>query len=442
MSASTASEDLLASLRSETESSLSRIKERGGQDLTDKIAALESQLEDAAKIKNTEERTIRMDVLKADFDKLRSELTAEEADLSQAVLGLNALMNEMGEEYADLQKLSADEQKVIDEAQEGVSAAESDLRKVEDAPGWKFIFSSREKSLREAKDGIQAAKQGVAAAEAKAKAMARDRLMKADIEESLQEFMFKVQKTIEIMEARSVEIVKQLEAVSIRKSEAFRVKEEAAKVLEQLDTRLNQQEAEMRSAEEQIESLANGSSEYVAQEKALSALRSAVEETRGKRNEALVLFQSKERFAAELDVHEKSQMKLRDNQRAWITLLKSDTEERLITFRSRLEAMKAMSDQDVAQNLDNLGTAIDKSNVDFMAKVGAASDSRRMEMIESQPDRIKRIEEARAAQAEAQARIREREREALDKFRERYGIDPMDSSFFTYSDGEDSSKEA
>ncbi len=442
MTASTASEDLLASLRSETESSLSRIKERSGQDLTNKIAELESQLEDAAKIKNTEERTIRMDVLKADFDKLRSELNAEEADLSQAVLGLNALMNEMGEEYADLQKLSPEEQRVIDEAQEGVAKAESALRKVEDAPGWKFIFSSREKSLREAKEGIDAAKQGVTAAEAKAKAMARDRLMKADIEESLQEFMFKVQKTIEIMENRSVEIVKQLEAVSIRKAEAFRVKEEAAKVLEELDTRLNQQEAEMRSAEEQIESLANGSSEYVAQEKALSALRAAVEETRGKRNEALVLFQSKERFAAELDVHEKSQMKLRDNQRAWITLLKSDTEERLITFRSRLEAMKAMSDQDVAQNLDNLGTAIDKSNVDFMAKVGSASDQRRMEMIESQPDRIKRIEEARAAQAEAQAQIREREREALEKFRERYGIDPMDSSFFTYADGEGTSKES
>ena len=127
-------------------------------------------------------------------------------------------------------------------------------------------------------------------------------------------------------------------------------------------------------------------------------------------------------------------MKLRDNQDAWITLLKSDTEERLVTFRSRLEAMKAMSDQDVAQNLDNLGTAIDKSNVDFMAKVGSASDRRRMEMVESQPERIKKIEEARAAQAEAQARIRDREHEALKQFREKYNIDPLDSSFFTYTD--------
>ena len=161
-----------------------------------------------------------------------------------------------------------------------------------------------------------------------------------------------------------------------------------------------------------------------------------MEEFRGRRNQALVLFQSKERFAAELDVHEKSQMKLRDNQDAWITLLRSDTEERLTTFRSRLEAMKAMSDQEAAEKLDTLGSALDKSNVDFMAKVGSASDQRRMKMVESQPERIKRIEEARAAQAEAQAQIREREKVALGNFRERYGLDPLDSSFFSYTKDE------
>ena len=83
-----------------------------------------------------------------------------------------------------------------------------------------------------------------------------------------------------------------------------------------------------------------------------------------------------------------------------------------------------------------MGSALDKSNVDFMAKVGSASDQRRMKMVESQPERIKRIEEARAAQAEAQAQIREREKASLETFRERYGLDPLDSSFFSYSKDE------
>lgn len=436
MTTSPSSRDLLEQLKSDTDTSLNRIKERDGQDLSSKIAQLENQLTDTAKIQNEEERNTRMNVLKAEFETLRTDLQDEEADLSQAVLGLNALMAEMGEEYTELQNLTDEEKKVITDAEENVKTAERKLTRVEDAPGWRFIFSSREKALRNARDVIEKTRQAVVEAQAKQKAMARDRLMKANIEESLQDFLYKVEQTMKIMENRATQIQEQLDAVSLRKDEAFKVKEGSAKILEELDQKLNQSEAEMRSLEEEFEALANGSSEYVAKESEISEIRVKVEQLRGKRNEALVLFQSKERFAAELAVHEKSQMKLRDNQRAWITLLKSDTEERLITFRSRLEAMKAMSDQDVAQNLDNLGTAIDKSNVEFMAKVGAASDKQRMDMVESQPERIRRIEEARAAQAEAQARIREREQAALEKFRERYGIDPMDSSFFTYVEEE------
>lgn len=428
------SEDILSALRQDTEQAISSLEKNTEVNIEEKIASLEQQMEEAAKIEDSEERELRMGVLRADFETLRSELQQEQEDLSQAVFGLNSLMNEMGQEYEDLMEPDETEKQVIAKAEDAVKAAEAAIIKVEDAPAWKFLLSSREKALREARAGLEKAKTGVETAQIKVKKMARDRLMKASIEESLQQFMFKVEKTIEIMEERRKEVQKQLEAVSARKSEAFRVKEQAAELLEKLDAELNESEAALQSREAELDTMVNGSSEYVAAEKDISALRKKVEEIRGRRNQALVLFQSKERFAAELDVHEKSQMKLRDNQDAWITLLKSDTEERLVTFRSRLEAMKAMSDQDVAQNLDNLGTAIDKSNVDFMAKVGSASDRRRMEMVESQPERIRKIEEARAAQAEAQARIREREHEALAQFREKYNIDPLDSSFFTYTE--------
>jgi peptidoglycan hydrolase CwlO-like protein len=426
------SQDLLSSLRQDTNSRIEKLESAPKTDVVNRIAELEAQMDKAAKIKDDSERNTRMQILQADFETLRKELKTEEEDLSQAILGLNALMNELGDEYLDLQQPSAEEKALVDAAEKKVAAAEAKLRSVEDAPGWKFIFSSREKALREAKSAIESAKQGVADAQAEAKSKARNRLLNASMEESLQEFMYRVERTIGIMENRAKEIQRQLDAVSLRKEDAFRVKEEAAKILTELDNQLNQLEGELHAAESQLETLVNGSPEYVAQEQSLSELRRKVEEVRGRRNEALVLFQSKERFATELDVHEKSQMKLRDNQRAWITLLKSDTEERLVTFKSRLEAMKAMSDQDVAQNLDELGTAIDRSNVDFMAKVGRASDDRRMNMIESQPERIAKIEQARAAQAEAQAAIREREAAALEAFRQRYGIDPMEGSFFSY----------
>ncbi|MGJ8654172.1 MAG: hypothetical protein ACSHX8_12940 [Opitutaceae bacterium] len=433
------SNDILSQLRADTDKSLNRLEsDTGLQSMESKIAQLEQQMEDAAKIEDEGERQIRMKVLEADFEAMRDELRKEEEDLSQAVFGLNAIMNEMGSEYEDLMELSDEEKAVIQKAKDAVAAAEAEVAAVKATPGWKFAitFSSREAKLAAAEQALEVAKQGIETADVQSKKMARDRLMKASFEESLQQFMYKVDKTIKIMEDRRKEIQKQLDQVVHRKSEAFRIKEAAAKLLEELDQKLNEEEATLRAREGELDALVNGSAEYVAAEQAISGIRAQVEEYRGRRNQALVLFQSKERFAAELDVHEKSQMKLRDNQDAWITLLRSDTEERLTTFRSRLEAMKAMSDQEAAEKLDTLGSALDKSNVDFMAKVGSASDRRRMKMVESQPERIKRIEEARAAQAEAQAQIREREKLALDDFRERYGLDPLDSSFFSYSKDE------
>ena len=433
------SDDILSQLREDTDQSLSRLEaESGLQSMESKIAELELQMDEAAKIDDEEERQIRMKVLQADFEVLRDELRKEEQDLSQAVFGLNAIMNEMGTEYEDLMQLSPEEEAVIQDAKDALAEAEKEIDNVKATPGWKFLitFTYRDVKMAEAEEGLEKAKSGIDAADVKAKKMARDRLMKASFEESLQQFMYKVDKTVKIMEERRQEIQKQLEQVAHRKKEAFRIKEEAAKLLEKLDEELNEQEAVLKSRESELDTLVNGSAEYVAVEQEISGIRAKVEELRGRRNQALVLFQSKERFAAELDVHEKSQMKLRDNQDAWITLLRSDTEERLTTFRSRLEAMKAMSDQEAAEKLDSLGTSLDKSNVDFMAKVGSASDRRRMDMVESQPDRIKRIEEARAAQAEAQAAIREREKAALEEFRERYGLDPLDSSFFSYTNDE------
>ncbi|WOO41693.1 hypothetical protein [Rubellicoccus peritrichatus] len=433
------SNDILSQLRADTDQSLNRLEaETGLQSMETKIAALEQQMEEAAQIKDEDERQLRMKVLQADFEEMRSELRKEEEDLSQAVFGLNAIMNEMGSEYEDLMQLSDDEKAVIQKAKDAVAAAEAEIAEVKATPGWKFAitFSSRETKLAEAEKALEIARKGVETADIQAKKMARDRLMKASFEESLQQFMYKVDKTIKIMEDRRTEIQKQLEQVAHRKAESFRIKEEAAKILEDLDQKLNEEEAKLKNRENELDTLVNGSAEYVSVEQAISSLRAEVEGLRGRRNQALVLFQSKERFAAELDVHEKSQMKLRDNQDAWITLLRSDTEERLTTFRSRLEAMKAMSDQEAAEKLDTLGTSLDKSNVDFMAQVGSASDRRRMKMVESQPERIKRIEEARAAQAEAQAQIREREKSALEEFRKRYGLDPLDSSFFSYSDKE------
>ena len=425
--------DMLGQLTGDTNTAIDRLRE-GPVDSQTQIEELDKQLQEATSIADENLRASRIKILTADFAKIREGLDQENLDLSQAVLGLQGILGVMGKDYENLQKPTTAEQAIIDSAETALQNAKDSL--VIAGQKWN-VFGSRERAVASATANIETATRALEDANVQVKQMVRERLMHADIESSLQTFMNMVSKTIEIMENRMQAIIEQVKVVSARKEQAFEVKTRAAEALEKLDTELTQSEESLRVEEETLNSLVNGSSEHSAQTQKISNLRVQVEDLRGRRNTALVLFQSKERFAAELEIHEKSQMKLRDNQRSWITLLKSDTEERVITFKSRLEAMKAMADQDVAKNLTAVGVEADFKNAQVMAEIGVASDRSAIELVESQPGLIKRMAGVSAAAAEANAEVRRRFAKQIDLFRKTYGIDPSDSSFFTYNGDED-----
>jgi hypothetical protein len=426
------SSDVLNQLLSDTDSAVAQLEKRAETtpDLDTRFADIQSKFDEASNIKDDNEREMRMKILEADFQEIRKDAATEEQDLAQAVFGLNAMLESMGAEYSELTNLNDDEQGIIDNAQAALERAKLQRAKAGD----KWFF--KQSAIESAEQEIEKAKTALQEAQIEAKRQSRQRLLTADMEASLQEFLLRVEKTIHIMENRMGAIDSQLKAVSARKAKAFQVKEEAARALEELDQRLNGKEEDLRREEDLLASYENGTDEHAAQSKKISDLRADVEGLRGSRNTAFVLHQSKDKFATELEVHERTQMKLRDNQRMWITSLRSDTEERVVTFRSRLEAMKAASDQDIAKTLDDLGAEADQRNAEYMAKVGAASDRIRMEKIEKHPERIANIARVAAAQAEAIQQIRIREREAINKFKELYGIDPTASSFFHYQDDE------
>ena len=422
------SNQILAELSTDTQEVMQKLetRTRTAEDIEARFSEIEQQMDDAAKIRDKEERDIRMKVLGADLEELRKDAAQEEADLAQAVFGLNAMLEGMGEEYANLNQPNPEEQKTLERLKSQVEKAKDRL----DGAQKRRFF--RQRAIADAESDLKQAQQSLEDNASKIRRESRQRLLQANIESSLQEFMLRVEKTINIMEARKTEIERQLKSVTLKKDAAFKVKEQAARVIEELDQELNEAEDRLRAEEDHMESLINGSAEHATQTQKISELRAEVEDLRGRRNTALVLYQSKEKFAAELEVHERTQMKLRDNQRMWITALRSDTEERVVTFRSRLEAMKAMADQDIAKQLDDMGAELDQKNVEYMARAGAVSDELRMKRMEKHPERVAEIANVRAAQAEAIQRIRERELKMIEQFKEQYGIDPTKSSFFHY----------
>ena len=431
---------LLLGLEEATEQHIENLKgpKTAAEELDNKIAEIQQQIEQANKTQNRALRDDRLRILTSTLEDLRKEDASERQDFAEAVMGLDVLMNSIGGDFAKLMEPSESEKAILRSAKGEVATAEEELIV---AQGKMSLFGIRERAVRAAQAKLEQVKAQAAEAEVRVKKMARDRLMSADIEESMQQYRKMVDQTIKIMQARHKITAGQLKIVTARKAEAFKIKEQAAQALERLDQELNGLESDLQAAEELKSTMINGAPDFVAQEQKVSNLKTRVEEVRGNRNTAHTIFLSKERYSSELEIHEIATRKTFDTQKIWIAKATSDAEERQVTFISRVEQMKAMADFDVIQNQDAVGARIDLSNASYMATSSSIADRARMDMLESHPDQIRALEAIRSAQAEAISLIRDREGAMIDEFKARWGIDPFAGSThrFGSSDAEEAS---
>jgi hypothetical protein len=428
-----AADDFMSMLQSNTEQLLGGIDSRTtvADTFDQEIAQMEGNLQKASEIKDERARTARFKILEASADSLRKDVAQEEQDMAQAMVGLRELMAQIGLEYTGLTEPSGAEKALVTAAEARLAKAQSNLAVAKVSFSW-----GRTGRVATANQEIASAEIALQNAQEESKRLTRARLMSSSLEGSLQNLMTQVGRAVEIMKKRHEATKVQLQKVTQRRKQACSMKEEAATILEPSDIQLNDMEQKLRLAEQELVAMTNGSSEYVAKEAEIAEMKNKVEETRGRRNAALAIFQSKERFVAELGIHATTQRKLLDNQGIWIGTLTSATQERLVTFQSRLEAMKSIADQEVAKGIDQIGNEADGRNAETMARIGATSDRIRMEMLEAHPEDMKRIIAASGAQQESIAGIKQREREAMENHRRMYGISPRATSMFAYEEGE------
>lgn len=429
-SATTQTERILEDLMKETATAQQSLESRSRrtEQITEAFEEIRDKIDQATSIKDERRRSERLKILEADLEQLRTDALQEERDLAAAVFGLNSQIEQLGAEYSKLSELNASENALIGSAKQELADAQDQLQRANRA--WFF----RGSKIRKAEAAIQTAEQNVKTAEAEARRRQRQRLLSANLEASLQEIQLRAAKTSQIMKQRREEIKKQVVAVQAEKNRLLDYMKKAAKAVEEFDALIESKTAELRQAEERLTTLEHGSDEHAAQTKKVSNLKAELEELIGGRNTAVTRHQSAHKFSTELEVHEQAQIRLRDNLQMWITALEADTEARVVTFRSRLEAMKATSDQEVAKSIDDLGAEVDQRNVAAMGAMGAASDRARVDRFRRVPDRIRAINEIAIAQIQARAKVEAAMEELLAEWRDKYGIDPMATSYFTQAD--------
>lgn len=426
MSGSSETSSLVAKLAGVIEEAVMTIAGRVSRpiDLEAQFEAMHQKFEEASQLNDPIERDSRLRILESELTQLRAEAIQEEQDLAQAVFGLNAMLESMGVEYHSLLEPNAEESEILEISQAHLREAVARRQKANS----KWFF--KERAIQESEEAIKAAEQGVLQTMREVQRRARKRVLDAEIEQSLQEFMVRVEKTITVVQHRMTVLEEQIAVVAERKTKALEAKEEAASSLQELDRRLSEIEQTLQREEELLKVVEGSPSDSASTTRRVLELRADVERVRGERNGAFVVHQSKEKFATELSIHEKAQLKLLDNQRMWILSLQSDTEERVATFRARLEFIKNASDQSVDVSLEDLGSLARGPYIESVAKPGSDIIQRRIEKAERRFEHNAKVTEVAAAQAEAVQQIRLREAKAIEDFKRLYGIDPTTSSFF------------
>lgn len=386
--------------------------------LAERVQQLDGNLKTALEAKQARFQRVREEIDRANFGEFREAVAQEEKDFATACTGLQEMLRSFGTQFEDLTKPSEEEGAIVTAAEERLNVA-----RLVELPKAQGALLFKQKKIAAAQKNIQNLEAALAQAKERVKQMARDRLMSATLSNSLQGFMTLVARTVDIMTERCKVNEAQLAIVSKGLEKALGWKKQLAETLETKEEALNQLEMRQQALEREMEELVKGSSAYVGKEQELVRLQGEVATAHGERNEAFAAFSGMERCVEELKIHVKSQQTLRSTHRIFISVLKQDTQKRVVTFQSRLEAMKMAADQQVAGKIDEVGGEIDARTAKTMAHVSAVGEESVMEMIQRQPERMEELATISGAQDNHSDHIRELEKEALEKLRQYYGLD-------------------
>src|SRR4051812_12154070 len=123
MSLST-SADVLRELSGDTDQKIEQLgKQRSAADIDAEFAKLNAGFDEASRITNKQERSMREKILTATLQQLRKQQEQEQSDLSEAVLGLTVIMDGMGQGLEDLLKPSASEEALVRSAEDRLALA-------------------------------------------------------------------------------------------------------------------------------------------------------------------------------------------------------------------------------------------------------------------------------------------------------------------------------
>lgn len=368
-------------------------------------------------------------ILHGTLGDLNVEAGIEQADLATVLATFNTEIVLLDKEFENVDEPPAEAQALVTNAEQAIAEAKEAITAAKNS-----FFFRRGSRVSKAEEQLAEAEANLETAKADAKTLASQRLREANFEQSFQRIQLLATKIAGIMR-KCLETTKQRQAITAeRRKIALGLKAEAAEALEHVSKQHTEAEDRLRTEQEKLQGLTNGTKAYVEQEGVIADARALVEDLNGKRTAATAILQSKERFVMQHELFEAALQKVGSNLRAMIAVLESDTEERIHTFASRLQTQKAAQQQEAGLRLTKIGREQDQRNLVAGAAFAMQADRAQTQLLESQKGDLARIAATVAGFEEAHAQVRARMQIILKETSERYGLDIKDEQYLTYAD--------
>lgn len=348
-------------------------------------------------------------------------------DINELALGLKVYFEHLGTNISSLDQLTSEEESLLSHAQAAVEEAQEELDDLKDA--W-FFKESRQSSAQEKLDTAHAA---LKETEEKVKKMQRDRILEADLEQTLQTIQAAAAESISVLETNRTSLAEQINVLSseqdFNSAEMKRLSSELDAVTlthEDLSSRL-------REAEMELEDCSPGTPEYAQQNEKVTAVRNELQETEIQKNELLAALQKQEKYCEDLEVYLQSQRKLMSTNRTMTEMLKQEVHQGSKLFTSWLESKKQATALEAADSINTMTTDVRLNAAQDVAEMGAAADKALTKALESQSSVMEIMLTIKDGSQEAAAQMNKRQKAIQDDMAEKYGIDPTKGMFHTHN---------
>jgi hypothetical protein len=378
-----------------------------------------------SKLAQEEDPEMRQKILNATLDDVVGMAEKDRTSLLDAIKDLTDYQDEVGIIFEKFSTLNPAEQKVIDDAQKGLTRAKlelEDAEKVKDS--WWNNLWGRKSKIKKRQAELEAAQKVRDGADMKAKAMFQERIETADIQTLLNELSYKSQAAVTRLKNREVEIKEVEEKLQVAIVEASKNHTKALEKKKETEDKLEEQYALLKQARQALEEISDRqSTDYSEAIGKITKLEQEVEELEGLKNAYTTLAASKDSFVHKHNLTIKVLTSLRSNLQTHRAKLKSDTDERLKYYDGYVVALKARTDQEFAAILEHLGVKTDEHIGQTLASMHSASAKARQEMMDNIPVHEKVMQGVYSSYAEALQEIREKDADIQKDFANRYGID-------------------